>query len=274
MNPSHTYRAVRIGDVADWRLICYISASGMSAWLRHSDPSEPVVPILEEKWEVKEEEGLLKRIEECVYDHPQVLDDFSADIILEASKKLWVPTERVADDEEQGEDWYADVFEADPMDIMAEEVGDATALFSLAPGLKAFLQRTFPGARLHSHVAVEVGKLRNRNADAQRIYIDIREGEADFLMFRGTEFISASTHMWSELSDIQYHLYNIMDIYGADARTVQVAVSGLSEAKAALLPLLRKQIAYVTLTTIPNIEGANGGLPLSVALVMKGEIQV
>ena len=50
MNESSTYQAVRIGDIADWRLICSVSSRGMSAYLRHVSPTEPVVTLFDEKW--------------------------------------------------------------------------------------------------------------------------------------------------------------------------------------------------------------------------------
>ena len=50
MNESNTYQAVRIGDIADWRLICVISAQGVGAWLRHVSPTQELVTLFDEKW--------------------------------------------------------------------------------------------------------------------------------------------------------------------------------------------------------------------------------
>ena len=153
MNESNTYQAVRIGDIADWRLICVISARGMGAWLKHANPTQEIVTLFDEKWTCHND-TLLERIENTVYDHPQVLDDFSADIAIVAPKSIWVPTAMVADDEEESARLYNQIYTAEECDIMSEAVEDATSLFTLVPGLNAFLQRTFPGARLHSHLGV------------------------------------------------------------------------------------------------------------------------
>ena len=161
MNESNTYQAVRIGDIADWRLICVISARGMGAWLKHANPTQEIVTLFDEKWTCHSD-TLLERIENTVYDHPQVLDDFSADIAIVAPKSIWVPTAMVADDEEEAARLYNQIYTAEECDIMSEAVEDATSLFTLVPGLNAFLQRTFPGARLHSHLAVMARRFRER----------------------------------------------------------------------------------------------------------------
>ena len=97
MNEPRTYQAVRVGDVADWKLICEISARGMSARLKHTDPTQEMVTLFDEHW--SDGEDLLSKIENTVYDHPQVLDDFSAELTVIAPKSIWVPADIVEDDD-------------------------------------------------------------------------------------------------------------------------------------------------------------------------------
>lgn len=267
MNDSSTYQAVRIGDTADWRLICVISARGMSAYLRHIDPTQSIITLFDEKWQGSED-TLLELIENKVYDNPQILDDFSADIVLVAPKAIWVPTRLVADDEDEAGRLYAQVYAYGQADVMEQEVGDATCLYSLVPGLKAFLQRTFPGARVHSHLAVMVRNFRQRSADMPRIYVEIREGNVDFIAFNQKNLLMSATHPWSALEDIEYHLYNIMDIYGLDSKEVQISISGLREVKTELMNRLREHIRYVMLTMMPGI-GVKSGMPLPASLLLR-----
>lgn len=267
MNESNTYQAVRIGDIADWRLICVISARGMGAWLKHANPTQEIVTLFDEKWTCHSD-TLLERIENTVYDHPQVLDDFSADIAIVAPKSIWVPTAMVVDDEEESARLYNQIYTAEECDIMSESVEDATSLFTLVPGLNAFLQRTFPGARLHSHLAVMARRFRERSADEPRIFIDIREGEADFLAFDRRNLIMAATHPWHAPSDLQYHLFNIMNVYGLDPTQVQVSLSGLRDLKTDLMRELRKTINYVMLTMVPG-PGAKVEMPLAGSLLLR-----
>ena len=268
MNESNTYQAVRINDVAEWRLLCCISETGISAYLKNSNPTEEIKVLFEEKWQA-DPDSLLEKIENAVYDHPQVLDDFTADIVIVAPKSIWVPTELVEDDEENAAYLYNQVYDAEDYDVMTEAMGDATNLYSLVPGLNAFLQRTFPGARIHSHIAVMAARFRERNSDMPRIYAEIRSNKVDILAFDRRNLLMAATHTWHEVSDIQYHLFNIMNVYGLDPKEVQVSLSGLRDEKNTLMRELRKSVNYVMLTMLPSVGGKTG-MPTPLALLLRG----
>lgn len=267
MNDSTTYQAVRIGDIADWRLISVISNRRMCAYLKHANPTQDIVTLFDETW-TPDADVLLDRIENTVYDHPQVLDDFSADIVLTAPKSIWVPTDLVAEDEDEAARLYGQIYPCEPQDVMQEELDEATCLYSLVPGLNAFLQRTFPGARIHSHLAVMARRFRERSADMPRIYADIREGWVDCLAFDRRNLLMAASHPWHEMTDIEYHLFNILNVYGLNPFEVQVSLSGPREIKTALMRDLRKYLEYVMLTMMPGI-GAKAGMPLPGALMVR-----
>lgn len=267
MNESNTYQAVRIGDIADWRLICVISAQGMGAWLRHVNPTQELVTLFDEKWNA-ESETLLERIENAVYDHPQVLDDFTADIAVVAPRSIWVPSELVADDDEEAARLYTQIYTAEESDIISGTAGDATCLCSLVPGLSAFLQRTFPGARVHPHMSVLARRFRERGSDEPRVFIDIRDGEADFLAFDRSRLLMGATHVWHDPADIQYHLFNIINVYGLDPSEVQVSLSGPRDLKTDLMRELRRTLAYVMLTMMPGI-GSKADMPLAGSLLLR-----
>ena len=263
-----TYTAVRIGDVSDWRLIAVISETGMVAYLKNTEnPAEEVVTLFDEKWD-RDPAQLLQNIENAVYDHPQVLDDFSADITLVAPATMWVPGD-YADEEDICAEMYASVYPAEPADIMTEEVQGEACLYSLVPGLLPFLQRTFPGARCHSHQGVMVRRFRERGGDVPCLYVDIRDGEADFVLLDNRRLLLASTLPWKAPEDIEYKLYNIFSVYGLDPREAQVSLSGLKEIRSSLLTRLRENIRYVMLTMLPGI-GVKAGMPLAAVLLLRG----
>lgn len=265
MNDSNTYQAVRIGDIADWRLIGEISDRGMSMFLKHSNPTREIETLFDEKWEPSDD-TLLKKIEDCVYDHPQVLDDFSADISIVAPKSIWVPSALVNDDDDESVRLYNQIYSSPESDIMSEEVEDATCLYSLVPCLNAFLQRTFPGARIHSHLAVMARRFRERSDDVPRIYAEIREGEVDILAFDRRTMLTAATHQWHEPADIQYHIFNIMNVYGLSPQVTQVSLSGLRDVKNGLIQELRKSVSFVMLTMLPTLTTAT--MPTTAALLL------
>ena len=86
-----TYRAIRVDDTAEWKMVIYISWYGMSAYLKNEeDPTEPLVTMFNETWRV-DEEDLLSKIQATVYDHPQLFEDFSTEIIINTERSLWIP---------------------------------------------------------------------------------------------------------------------------------------------------------------------------------------
>lgn len=267
MSEPATYTAVLTGDLADWRLVCVISGSGMSAYLKNEDPLKEIVTLFDEKWSANVD-NLLSKIEETVYDHPQVLDDITADIVVIAPNTIVVPTDMVYEDDDEAYRLYSTVYAAEERDLMTETIGGETILYNLVTGLNAFLQRTFPGANVHNHMGVLLRRFRDRVADVPRVYIDIREKEADFVVLDRKKLLLAATHRWDAITDIQYHLFNILDIYGLKADELQVSLSGLREVKSELAKELRKKIAYVMMTMVPSIS-TNGDLPIEAAFLMR-----
>ena len=263
-----TYTAVRIGDTSDWKLIVVISETGMSAWLKNIiNPTEEVIELFSEKWD-RDPDMLLSNIENAVYDHPQVLDDFSADIAIVAPRSVWVEPDFADADDEEIADVYNTLYKAEEEDVLQEETPDAICLYTLVPGLKAFLQRSFPGARIHSHIAVIAKRFRDRGSDMPCVFIDIRDKEADFIVFDNRRFLFAATHAWFEAADIEYHLYNLVSVLGIKLADLQVSLSGLRDIKNELITPLREKIPIVMHTMLPSM-GAKNDMPLAAMLLTR-----
>lgn len=260
-------QALRIGDIAEWKLICVISAAGMCAYLRHADPSREVVTLFDLQWN-PDQDSLLSKIEEAVYDHPQVLDDFSAHIALVAPKCLLLPADMVDDDDDMAAELYAEVYPSEPEDVMTDEANGIVYAYSLVPGLAAFLMRTFPGASVKSHLAVLASRFKERSSDMPRVFVDIRHGECDILAFDCNRLLCAATHQWAEQADIEYHVFNTMNVYGLVPEQTQVSLSGLRDVKTPLMQSLRRTINYVMLTMVPSI-GARAGMPVVASMMMR-----
>lgn len=265
---DNKYQAVRIGDPSDWRLVGVISEHGMEAYLRNvEDPMAEVAVLFRESWESKGQE-LLDKVESAVYDHPQLLDDFSADIAVVTPRAIWVPESVAEGEDDPGERLYNRIFTAEEEDIMRDYVGDKVCLYSLTRGLQAFLQRTMPGARVRCHQSVLVERFTARGGDVPQVYIDIRPGEADFVAVRDKGLLLSVTHEWATSEDIRYHLFNILDVYGLDPKEVHVSVSGSRDDREALTTALRGDVAFVMRTMVPGIA-AKAGMSLPAALMMR-----
>ena len=133
-------------DTGQWHLAVDISKHGFGAWLL-PDESLNASPreIIRLAWQPNEE-GLLRRIEDAVYDNPTVLDDYSADIIVESDRQLWLPACLYSTDDDCADE-YTSIYGGDILDVMVNDLGSEKCAFMLTPGLKAFMQRSFPGAR-------------------------------------------------------------------------------------------------------------------------------
>lgn len=261
-----TYRGVRIDDTAEWRLVIYISEVGMSAYLKNiENPLEPVAILFEEQWQ-RDETSLLHNIETAVYDHPQLLDDFSTEIVICSPRAMWVPEERAVDYEEQA-DLYNKVYKAEEVDIFCDTFSGMSCLYTLTPGLAAFMRRTLSGARVSCHLSVLARRFISRGSEMPRIYADIREGEVDFVVLDDRRMLLSSTQRWHDKMDIAYHIFNIMDVYGLDPKNTQVSLSGERDVKQSLVKTLREQISYVMLTMMPSAVSKTE-MPITAAIAL------
>lgn len=212
-------------DTGQWRMILKIFNTGIVAYLEntiHTD-LEPQM-LFSTQWEA-DGVNLLRNIENAVYDHPRVLDDFSAKIIIYDPRTVFLPTELAEESEGGEETYYTALYEADPSDVITGSDADVTVAYAPARGLKGFLRRTFPGARVECNLMDMLKRCRN-DGEGYRMYVEVREGEADFVFLNGRDLISASTHGWTSGDDIVYHALNIMEVYGVAYSEVACRLTG------------------------------------------------
>lgn len=219
-------------DTGQWHLAVDISKHGFGAWLL-PDASLGMPPrvIISQTWQPSEE-GLLRRIEDAVYDNPTVLDDYSADIIVESDRQLWLPAPLYPADDDCAEA-YVGIYGGDILDVMVNDQGKEKCAFMLTPGLKSFMQRSFPGARIWSQQSLlrEAGL---QPHDSFKCLIDIRDSAADIILLSRGELMCASTHLWKTETDIAYVLLNILQTYGAPSAETEIIFSGCRDVRQGL----------------------------------------
>ncbi|MDE6531934.1 MAG: DUF3822 family protein [Muribaculaceae bacterium] len=222
-----TLTAADYADTGQWRLIVKIWPTGISAHLENTIHRDvELQELFTTTWE-GEAGNILEHIENAVYDHPRVLDDFSARIVVYDRKTLFMPTELLTETEGTEEGFYTTVYDSESSDVMCDSDGDITAAFSLAPGLKGFLSRTFPGARIDCNLMRKVRRFR-REGDGKRLHVWLRPGECDCVLLDGTSLLSASTHSWNSGYDILYHAFNLLDVYGVETQDTKVLFGGVN----------------------------------------------
>ncbi len=219
-------------DTGQWHLAVDISKYGFGAWLL-PDASLGRAPrtIIRQHWQPSEE-GLLNRIEDAVYDNPTVLDDYSADIIVESDRQLWLPTELYTSDDDCAEA-YVSIYGGDILDVMVNDLGKEKCAFLLTPGLKSFMQRSFPGARIWSQQSL-LKETATQPHDSFKCLIDVREASMDIVLFCRGELLCASTHPWKTETDIAYVLLNILQTYDAPSADTDIVFSGQREVRQSL----------------------------------------
>jgi hypothetical protein len=217
--------AADFADTGQWRLIINIGSKSIAAYLENTIHEDlPLQMLFRQDWE-EDPDNLLHHIENVVYDHPRVLDDFSARIVIDAPKTLFCPTELVNEAEGTEEDFYTAVYKAEANDLMCETDGDITAVFTLVPGLKDFLSRTFPGARIGCRLMQQVIRQRH-SGEGAGMFVAVYPDEADFVLTDGPRLISASTHPWTAPADILYHILNLFRVYGVSQEETSVKITG------------------------------------------------
>ncbi|MDE5585484.1 MAG: DUF3822 family protein [Muribaculaceae bacterium] len=219
-------------DTGQWHLAVDISRHGFGAWLiPDASLGKPPRAIIREVWHPSEE-GLLGRIEDAVFDNPTVLDDYSADIIVESDRQLWLPSLLYPTDEDCAEA-YVSIYGGDLLDVMVNDLGKEKCAFMLTPGLRAFMQRSFPGARIWSQQSL-LKDAASHPHESFNCIVDVRESSFDIILFRRGELQCASTHIWKNETDIAYVMLNILQTYEAPTAETDVVFSGWRDIRQSL----------------------------------------
>ncbi len=216
-------------DTGLWHLTVYLSGRRVRAWLDLKE--NPGLPsrILMNEGLPEDGRPLLEKIENCVYDHPEVLDDYSATVIVESPRCLLIPS-RILVQGESAEEMYGKVYGPDAGDVMIDtNSAPETVLFSLTRGLKGFLSRTFSGARVCSHLGRLKQTLRPEEGEGRKVFLNLRDKELDMIAFDGRALLSASTHRIASMREATALLFSLMEIYGLEAADTEVKVAGPEE---------------------------------------------
>ena len=250
-------------DTGQWHLAVDISRHGLGAWLL-PDESLGASPreIIRTSWQPSEE-GLLGRIEDAVYDNPTVLDDYSADIIVESERQIWLPSSLYPSDDDCA-DAYISIYGGDILDVMVNDLGKEKCAFMLTPGLRSFMQRSFPGARIWSQQAL-LKEASTQPHESFKCLLDIRQSSFDIVLFSRGELLSASTHFWKTDTDIAYMLLNILQTYEAPTPETKIVFSGVRKVRQSLGKTLQP---YFKSISQKNYDLAGKEIPSAVYLAI------
>lgn len=206
--------AADFADTGQWRLRINIYPDGMDAGLENMLYDDVgLQQLFESKWET--DGSFLSNLENAVYEHPRVLDDFAAKIVIYDRKTLFIPTRLADETEGSEEDYYMSFYEVEPADIMTDIDRDLTAAWSPGKGIRSFLLRTFPGALVTCNLMDRVKTKRKLNINGGKcLYVIRRDGETDFVALDGSKLLGAVTHSTDTPAEALYHTLNLTDVLG------------------------------------------------------------
>ena len=238
-------------DSGLWKLVISISSREIMALMKHVEDKELKPRMMFRVPLEGEESTILRRIESAVYDNPRIMDDYSTEIIITTPKTVWVPAE-LLEDEESEASYLTEIYPAEDEDIFSNANEEEGCIATFLPGLLSFLNRTLPGCRIYSHIFLLNREFNGSHQDMSRIYVSIRDGEADLLAYRKGELLSASTHSWEAVADIAYYIFLLADAYSIDHEKMEVFISGTQENKKALETQMKEIISHVYLLKEPS----------------------
>ena len=207
----YTLTAADFADTGQWRLIIELKKDGLVAWLENTLNLEiPPQRLCAVAW-LKNKEEIKSNIEKAVYENPRLLDDFATRIIIYDADTMFIPSEFLESQGAEAE-LYREIYNVEVDDVMYDKDGDLTAAWSLGHGVRSFLLRTFPGARLTNHLLESVKALKKGN-NYRLLHIESRHEETDFILLDGNKLICASTQCFTEEPEVEEFAKNILKAY-------------------------------------------------------------
>lgn len=217
---EETDLASAVTDTAMWRLVVEISDNSLNAWLRKTEDSDASLRSLANaSWDSNDVS--LRNIENAVYDNPAILDDIEADIVLYTDRHILLPTQ-LADDEEIAHQAFELIFGETPQeDIFVDTIDSRySCIYAPVSGLKAFLRRTFAGARTTCHITPWIKHCIAIQTQEPKLFITWRSQMLDLLLTNQGQPISVSTRKVCEAEEVLYHIANACKAANIDTTQV------------------------------------------------------
>ena len=267
MAEANNFQYQDSSDSGLWKMLISISDDEMIVIMKPTEEGLGKSQLMFRKPLTGSDSDKLQQIENSIYEHPRMMEDYATEVILTTGKAVWVPTDYV-EDEEKEEKYLCAVYRADPADITSNSNEEESCIFSFLPGLLSFLNRTLPGCRVYSHQFLLNRELHGKNSGAPRVYVVIRRGRFDLIAYREGQLVSVSTHEWRAETDMAYYVYLLADAYDIDMEKMEVIVAGLKEEKKELEKILKEMTPNVYRLKEPSAYD-DMKIPLAMAFALE-----
>lgn len=254
-------------DFADWRIIIHIASDRLRAYLKHvSDERLPIRTLTDTEWDASDSKTLLKGLEAAVYNCPALLEDYEADVIISTPLYMFAPAEAI-EYPGDAETIYSTVYQAGETDIFQDINGDLRCLHCAAAGLRPFIERTFPGARVSAGVSVILRHFLNSTSSERSIVLNMRNRDVDVMALGKGNLLSCATYQYDAMSDILYYAVRTANAIGFDTEKDQYIVVAPADLRKLLLDELRSMGYEACGANIPRYAD-NPDIPAEAAIML------
>ena len=199
----------------------------------------------------------LRAIEDAIYDNPLLLSDFGrVDVVADTPDMTVVPAAI------ESADCRSAVLDAtiglpeQPVEQMSSELPELGAAIAMRMDAAevGFLRRTYYNVRFHHHLAPLCRHFYGHNSlgrSAGKMFAHLREGAVDIMAFGAGQLRMANSFRYTDPADAVYYILASRRMLGMTADD-ELLLSGLSDARAAVTPVLREYIGSVMPAVFPS----------------------
>lgn len=195
-------------------------------------------------------------LEEAVYANPLLLAPFGkTDIVVRTGDFFIVPPETAADHE--AVEALASVFplgQGTKVPVASPIDSRNSAVMMLDKGIANFLGRTYDSAA-PQHVLSPLGQYfthKSRLGNSSKMYVDLGQESVDILVYDHLGLAAANSLKCGDINDAAYFILAIARTAGLDPQAAEILLSGDSDRRAALTPVLRRFVNYVMPAIFPS----------------------
>ncbi|MDE6370500.1 MAG: DUF3822 family protein [Duncaniella sp.] len=203
---------------------------------------------------VAEKMGLVRALEEVVYDNPLMLREFRrVYMLIDTPRYAMMPAGL-------DEAAIATAYTAMYPDVSRNAVRhaltgtrNAVVAYSAEPELEGFIGRTFTGATLLPHMAPLVRYLASKagRGNTRRMICNLRRNSMDVVVLDGSNLLQGNTFRFRNEADAVYYILASRVANGLDPLADELLLAGDTGVRDRITPLLRTYVARVMPAIFP-----------------------
>jgi hypothetical protein len=249
---SNNTSDIKIENPEQWKLVLRLDDGGISFIAYCEEVAESII-CRDLRFDAADD-SYLKSLENCIYDNDNVflLDYKSVTIEVESMHFSVMPPEI---DEAAANQIFHSLFPSCFGNIRINSLKNCNAqiVFEVEKGIIPFLDRTFNSPAIYHHLypVCEYFRQKCADSDVSKMFLNLRKGMIDLCAFRNGSLLIANSFKCNTPEDSLFFALHAWQEFGLDVRTDEMQLSGDSDARTALSPLLKRYISYVMPAIFP-----------------------